>query len=348
MYKIFEQLLDEKSLKAADVTRATGINSAVFSEWKKGKSRPNTEKLIKISKFFGVSIPYLLGESSFKKGPGTYESFCRTADPCFEDVFDFGSLLKDERETQGITVTEMSTDLGITEGDLKDIENGVLPLNGEWAKKLASYLGTSVLQILFDHELYDGDVPDEYHDRLDEWAELQNKLEKEAGKDGLRVDEKNLLKDYNCLNDDGRTEARTRIEEMAMIPTYSQQLPEPDIRIIQYYQKLASAGTGQVVFDDEPATPLEIPDKPEYEKASYAIGVDGNSMEPLYGDGDILLIEPTRKISIGEIGIFVVGNGAYVKELGNMELISLNKGNSNIPLTQDLRCMGRVVDRLKP
>ena len=60
MYEVFARLLQEKGLKAADVTRATGIKSPVFSEWKKGKSRPNTEKLIKIAEFLGVSVEYLI------------------------------------------------------------------------------------------------------------------------------------------------------------------------------------------------------------------------------------------------------------------------------------------------
>ena len=59
MYEIFEKLLKEKGLKAADVSRATGIKSPVFSEWKKGKSKPNTEKMIKIAKFLEVSVEYL-------------------------------------------------------------------------------------------------------------------------------------------------------------------------------------------------------------------------------------------------------------------------------------------------
>lgn len=59
MYEIFAKLLKEKELKAADVTRATGIKSPVFSEWKKGKSKPNTEKMIKIANFLGVSVEYL-------------------------------------------------------------------------------------------------------------------------------------------------------------------------------------------------------------------------------------------------------------------------------------------------
>ena len=60
MYEIFAKLLEEKGLKAADVTKATGIKSPVFSEWKKGKSRPNTEKMIKIANFLDVSVEYLL------------------------------------------------------------------------------------------------------------------------------------------------------------------------------------------------------------------------------------------------------------------------------------------------
>lgn len=122
---------------------------------------------------------------------------------------------------------------------------------------------------------------------------------------------------------------------------------KPGARIVQYYGKLASAGTGQVVFDDVPSEPLEIPNTPEFQRVSYAIGVNGGSMEPLYSDGDILLVEPTNDISIGEIGLFIVDNESFVKKLGNGELISLNKEYNNIPLTNGSNCSGRVVDKLK-
>ncbi len=119
------------------------------------------------------------------------------------------------------------------------------------------------------------------------------------------------------------------------------------IRIISYYQKMASAGTGQVIFDDTVVDRIKIPDIPKYKRVSYAISVNGHSMEPLYYDGDILLIEPTCEIKVGEIGIFIVDGQAFVKKLGVRELISLNKGYGNIPLTEYSNCMGRVVDKLK-
>lgn len=59
MYEIFEKLLNEKGVKAADVTRATGVSSTVFSEWKKGKSTPKADKRKKIAEYFGVSLEYL-------------------------------------------------------------------------------------------------------------------------------------------------------------------------------------------------------------------------------------------------------------------------------------------------
>ena len=59
MYEIFERLLKEKGVKTADVCRATGLKAPTFSDWKKGKSSPNADKLILIAEYFGVSVPYL-------------------------------------------------------------------------------------------------------------------------------------------------------------------------------------------------------------------------------------------------------------------------------------------------
>ncbi len=59
-YDIYLKLLKEKGVKNADVSRATGVHPATFSDWKKGKSKPKQEKLQKIAQYFNVSIEYLL------------------------------------------------------------------------------------------------------------------------------------------------------------------------------------------------------------------------------------------------------------------------------------------------
>lgn len=70
MYEIFARLLEIKKVKAADVCRATGLPSSLFSEWKKGKSNPKVDKLQKIADYFGVTVEYLMtGQEPEEKKP---------------------------------------------------------------------------------------------------------------------------------------------------------------------------------------------------------------------------------------------------------------------------------------
>lgn len=71
MYDLFLELLKENNKKAIDVSRATGIPSSTFSDWKKGKSSPKQEKLKKIADYFGVTLEYLMTgkEESEKNEP---------------------------------------------------------------------------------------------------------------------------------------------------------------------------------------------------------------------------------------------------------------------------------------
>lgn len=158
------------------------------------------------------------------------------------------------------------------------------------------------------------------------------------------------IKKYRNLDDHGKETVSYILDResdrVQQIKEATESDADSNVRYIQRYPRLASAGTGQVVFEDMPVEQIAIPDIPEYKRVSYAIEVNGNSMEPVYHDEDVLLVEPACQIDVGEIGIFIVGNDAYVKKLGDGELISLNKGYSNIPLTEDSKCMGRVVDKL--
>ena len=62
MYDKFSELLQSRGLKAADVSRGTGIHQVIFSDWKRGKSQPKYDKLKKIAKFFNVPVEYFTAE----------------------------------------------------------------------------------------------------------------------------------------------------------------------------------------------------------------------------------------------------------------------------------------------
>lgn len=57
-YELFEKLLNERGVKAADVHRGTGIATSTLTEWKKGKYEPKTDKLQKIADYFNVPLTY--------------------------------------------------------------------------------------------------------------------------------------------------------------------------------------------------------------------------------------------------------------------------------------------------
>lgn len=113
--------------------------------------------------------------------------------------------------------------------------------------------------------------------------------------------------------------------------------------LVPYYGHIASAGTGQYVFDDIPPEMIEIENNMDNMQVDFAIGVNGDSMEPTYHDGDTLLIKKQSEICTGETGIFMINGEAYVKELGNGVLVSHNKNYDDIPLTSNTICIGRVI-----
>lgn len=114
-----------------------------------------------------------------------------------------------------------------------------------------------------------------------------------------------------------------------------------------YYQHLASAGTGEYIFDDVPTDTLEVPVNELSERADFIIGVNGNSMEPTYYDGDKVYVEKCQVVETGDIGIFMVNNECFIKEAGENGLISHNKKYPIIPGSKHIICVGKVLGKVE-
>lgn len=54
------ELMQERNVRAKDISEATGISAASFTDWKKG-SLPTPAKLKLLASYFNVSIEYLTG-----------------------------------------------------------------------------------------------------------------------------------------------------------------------------------------------------------------------------------------------------------------------------------------------
>ena len=119
-------------------------------------------------------------------------------------------------------------------------------------------------------------------------------------------------------------------------------------RAVSLFDMPVSAGAG--VFVDSPATEeIMIPDNDRTREADFALKISGNSMEPKYRDGDVLLVSNTDYVEVGELGIFILDGNGYFKIYGGDRLISMNKVYGDILLKdfENVSCVGRVVGKLK-
>lgn len=69
MYERFAELLKISRVSVADLCRDTGLKESSLSNWKKRSNGINTNTLIAICNYFGVSADYLLGLSSVRPQP---------------------------------------------------------------------------------------------------------------------------------------------------------------------------------------------------------------------------------------------------------------------------------------
>lgn len=116
---------------------------------------------------------------------------------------------------------------------------------------------------------------------------------------------------------------------------------------IKYALNKASAGTG-FSLDGDCWEEMSVPDTPDARRADFALSIVGDSMEPIYFDGDIILVKEQDYIDVGEIGIFTVNDSGYIKKKGQWSLISLNSKYKDIKPNEydNVKCWGKVIGRI--
>lgn len=254
------------------------------------------------------------------------------------------SKLKEGRIKKGLKQSDVTQFTGIKNTTLSNYENGITEPDIDTFLQLCELYELDYARILA--EAYGLSVQGEDFKIRPSEIEVAKKYRfiSTHSPEGAKVVDTVLDREYSVAEQLNKQNEQINELEQTIA---EKDLNNPGTRLINYYYRLASAGTGQIIFDTPPTKRIEIPDTPENQKAAYAIGVNGNSMEPVYHDGDTLLIEMTEDLQLGDIGIFLVNGESYIKKLGDQELISLNPKYENIPLGEDSYCLGKVLSALE-
>ena len=230
--------------------------------------------------------------------------------------------IKERRTAIGLSQEELADKLSVSKGAVGNYETGLSKPKIEVLIKMFDVLKTDANYLLQD--------------------EIKNIEYK------ISADERKILDKYRKLDLHGKTMVDFTVnEEYNRCTSPKEDTNECETIELPFSQLKASAGLGDYLFDEDFET-VEVARTYESEQATFAIEVDGDSMEPEFSNGDIVLVKGTQHVEIGDIGIFIIDGEGYIKECGENELISLNPDYPNIKPSEfsDFRTMGKVLGKV--
>ncbi len=231
---------------------------------------------------------------------------------------EIAAILKEMRNNAGMTQREAAQKIGRKQQTLASWEIGQSQPDANTLFQLCSLYGTSVDKAFgFDKTLLD-------------------KLEFD------------VIKKYRALDGHGKTIVDFVLNEEYQRMTSTPKPAEAESNVIRldFSEQPCSAGRG-TYFGPDAFSEIRVEENALTKRASFAVPVSGDSMEPTYSDGDILLVDKNVEVSSGEIGLFILDGEGYVKKLGKKELLSLNPAYPPISLEDSIRCCGKVIGLLQ-
>lgn len=123
------------------------------------------------------------------------------------------------------------------------------------------------------------------------------------------------------LNDEGLRKVAEYKSDLIATGKYK---PAPQVRTIIRYIDMpvsylaASAGTGNYL-DEGSFEMVSFPESSVPEDAEFGIRVAGDSMEPVYHDGQIVWVQRCGRLNIGQVGIFICNGEGFIKAYSEQE-----------------------------
>lgn len=203
-------------------------------------------------------------------------------------------MLKKGRSKSGYTQAQVAEMLGIKGNTLSGYETGASEPDIDTYLQLCKIYDLDYVSIL--EKAYNLKPMDEIALSIDE----QDHIKKYRSLDSLDKKAIDVLLDTLSKRQSEQAAEFIQLESPMLLP---------------FYGRIVSAGTGQYVFDDIPPEMIEVESNHINMQADFAVGVYGDSMEPTYSDGDVLLIKKQPSVNVGEIGIFMINGGESEKSI---------------------------------
>jgi len=129
MFERYLEVITEKGLKNVDVANGANVPASTFSDWKKGKSKPKSEKMKKIADFLGVNPEWLAGTSDQKYLPSPAPEDHEGLKPYYLDP-ETARIAQELKDSPGRR-TLMDASRGMTPDQINAIVNMIETMHGK-------------------------------------------------------------------------------------------------------------------------------------------------------------------------------------------------------------------------
>ena len=161
-----------------------------------------------------------------------------------------------------------------------------------------------------------------------------------------------LLNVYNKLETKRQTKvydfATEQLKEQNKVVNFNDYIEEEsDWYEVKFYGSV-SAGTG-LYLDDEQVETISFGADMIPNGTDFCLKVNGDSMDPMFHDGDYVFIKRETDFRNGSIGVVIVNGDAYLKKIyitpDSIKLVSLNKKYKDIIVSNEdtIKYVGTVV-----
>ena len=162
--------------------------------------------------------------------------------------------------------------------------------------------------------------------------------------------EKQLVKGYRALTPGNQYAVDKLVETLGFVQSAEQ---GPALCKLLYFERGLAAGAADPTEFEQEAEPIYLHASPEAGRADYVFPVNGDSMEPAYHSGDLVLVQKVSEavpLRYGEIGAFIVGNETYIKQYEKDGLHSLNTKYAPLRFDEEqaVYLIGRVLGIAAP
>lgn len=182
---------------------------------------------------------------------------------------------------------------------------------------------------------------------LEEFFGFPDKSGETGEYSGITGEERaDLLRRYGVLNPYNR---QVIMRQMDMLHQMQEDTRKPR-KIIRLFRNelAASAGPGETLEAARGEEVFLFADQAT-EMADEIIRVNGNSMEPTFMNGDLVLVKHASRVRPGEIGVFICGDTGYIKEYQEDGLHSHNPAYAPLVFSENepVQCVGKVLGRVR-